>query len=62
MQSSLCVVAGATLEGASDDVLVWGGFGDDGLLEESVEEHATLLRCATVEAECELVEVGIEVY
>ena len=60
VQLLLCVVVEAAAEAAADDVFVWGWVGDDGLFEEPVEEHASLSRCASVEAECELVEVGIE--
>ena len=60
VQLSLCVVAEAIAEATSDDVLVRSWVGDDGLFEKPVEEHSSLSRCSSVEAECELVEVGIE--
>src|ERR1035438_3557657 len=43
------------------DVVVRHRLGDDGLLQQAVEQHAARGRGAPIEAEHELVEIGVEV-
>ena len=59
--SGSAALAGASGAWVDDQASVGDGVGEDGLLEQSVEEQATTPGAASVEAERELVEVGVEV-